>query len=208
MKSFLCRLVGNDGCTRKNTKPREHRECNRGRPPCIEAGLMKRLSRRFLVAPTPEHHTSKTCAKCLGPCGAHPTLHHRRRVRSNGECTWRDVSIGGLRLCQQEDCKFLQNRDRAAAGLIGLNLFRLSFDSREQRLASRKRHLSEKTRCFRTVSIAGATLPASSETGVVQSQRVVVKTVNTVKALAQQTEDVVECLINLKVKVLRRCHCI
>ena len=99
--------------------------CNRGRPPCIGAGLMKRLSRRFLVAPTPEHHTSKTCAKCLGPCGAHPTLHHRRRVRSNGECTWRDVSIRGLRLCQQEDCKFLQNRDRAAAGLIGLQFERL-----------------------------------------------------------------------------------
>ena len=87
--------------------------------------MMKRLSRRFLVAPTPEHHTSKTCAKCLGPCGAHPTLHHRRRVRSNGECTWRDVSIRGLRLCQQEDCKFLQNRDRAAAGLIGLQFERL-----------------------------------------------------------------------------------
>ena len=99
--------------------------CNRGNPPCVGAGLMKRLSRRFLVSPTPEHHTSKTCAKCLGPCGAHPSLHHRRRVRANGERTWRDVSIRGLRLCQQEDCKFLQNRDRAAAGLIGLQFERL-----------------------------------------------------------------------------------
>ena len=35
------------------------------------------------------------------------------------------VSIRGLRLCQQEDCKFLQNRDRAAAGLIGLQFERL-----------------------------------------------------------------------------------
>jgi len=99
--------------------------CNRGSIPCVGAGFMKRISRRFLVAPTPEHHTSKTCARCLGPCGAHPTLRHRRRVRADGERSWRDVPIRGLRLCQQEDCKFLQNRDRAAAGLIGLQFERL-----------------------------------------------------------------------------------
>ena len=102
--------------------------CNRGLPPCIGVGLMKKLSRHFVVAPTPEHHTSKTCARCLGPCGAHPTLRHWRRVRSNGERTWREVPIRGLRLCQQEDCKFLQNRDRAAAGLIGLQFERLLDD--------------------------------------------------------------------------------
>ena len=99
--------------------------CNRGNPPCVGAGLMKRLSRRFAVAPTPEHHTSKTCTRCLGPCGAHPTLRHWRLGRVRGDKTWKEVPIRGLRLCQQESCKLLQNRDRAAAGLIGLQFERL-----------------------------------------------------------------------------------
>ena len=43
--------------------------CNRGNPPCIGVGLMRKLSRRFVVSPTPEAYTSKTCSRCLGGCG-------------------------------------------------------------------------------------------------------------------------------------------
>ena len=48
--------------------------CNRGNPPAVGAGLLKRLARDFVVVPTPEHHTSKTCVRCEGLCGRHPTL--------------------------------------------------------------------------------------------------------------------------------------
>lgn len=37
--------------------------------PCIGVGLMRKLARRFVVAPTPEAYTSKTCCRCLGECG-------------------------------------------------------------------------------------------------------------------------------------------
>ena len=46
-------------------------------------------------------------------------------MRIHGDRTWKDVPIRGLRLCQQESCKLLQNRDRAAAGLIGLQFEKL-----------------------------------------------------------------------------------
>ena len=42
---------------------------NKGNPPCIGAGLLRKLGKRFLVSPTPEQFTSKTCCRCLHPCG-------------------------------------------------------------------------------------------------------------------------------------------
>ena len=81
---------------------------NKGIPPAVGAGLMKRLALHFVVAPTPEHHTSKTCVKCRGPCGAHPTLK-----------TKNDKDIRGLRACQREGCGLLQNRDKTGATNIG-----------------------------------------------------------------------------------------
>ena len=87
---------------------------NKGNPPAIGAGLMKKLAVHFLVAPTPEHYTSKTCVKCLGPCGPHPTL----RTKDNKE-------IRGLRVCQHEGCGLPQNRDKTGASNIGLQFERL-----------------------------------------------------------------------------------
>lgn len=43
--------------------------CNKGNAPCIGVGLMRKLARRFVVAPTPEAYTSKTCCRCLGEAG-------------------------------------------------------------------------------------------------------------------------------------------
>ena len=37
--------------------------------PCIGVGLMRKLSKRFLVSPTPEAYASKTCSRCFGECG-------------------------------------------------------------------------------------------------------------------------------------------
>lgn len=88
--------------------------CNKGNPPVIGAGFMKRLSRDFLIVPTPEHYTSKTCVKCGGLCGAHPTL----KTNKNKE-------IRGLRVCQHEGCGLLQNRDKTGATNIGLQFQRL-----------------------------------------------------------------------------------
>ena len=87
---------------------------NRGHPPAIGAGLMYRLARDFVVALTPEHYTSKTCVRCSGPCGAHPTL----KTKTNKE-------IRGLRVCQHEGCGLLQNRDRTGATNIGFQFARL-----------------------------------------------------------------------------------
>ena len=75
--------------------------CNKGNPPCIGVGLMRKLAKRFVVAITPEQYTSKTCCRCMGQCGPHPTMQ-----RGDGR------EIRGLRVCQNEDCKLLQNRDR------------------------------------------------------------------------------------------------
>lgn len=88
--------------------------CNKGNPPAIGAGMMKKLDRRFVVVPTPEHYTSKTCVACGGLCGAHPTL------RTN-----KDKEIRGLRVCQHEGCGLIQNRDRTGAINIGRQLRRL-----------------------------------------------------------------------------------
>ena len=87
---------------------------NKGHPPAPGAGLMYRLARDFVVALTPEHYTSKTCVRCGGTCGAHPTL----KTKTNRE-------IRGLRVCQHEGCGLLQNRDRTGATNIGVQFARL-----------------------------------------------------------------------------------
>lgn len=97
---------------------------NKGNPSCIGVGLMRKLGKRFLVSPTPEQFTSKTCCKCLHPCGPwaeveakmKPVL-EKRMKHYNG--------IRGLRICQNEDCKLPQNRDRTGASNIGLQFTRL-----------------------------------------------------------------------------------
>ena len=86
----------------------------RGNPPAIGVGLMRKLSKRFVVALTPEHGTSKTCCKCLGPCGPWKEVEERRKTK-----------IRGLRICQDEGCKLPMNRDRLGASNIGLNFCRL-----------------------------------------------------------------------------------
>ena len=56
----------------------------KGLPPCIGKGLLKKLSREFLVVAVPEHFTSKKCFKCGGSCGNHAYLAERdRRVQSD-----------------------------------------------------------------------------------------------------------------------------
>jgi hypothetical protein len=87
---------------------------NRGNAPCIGVGLMNKLAKRFVVALTPEHHTSKTCCKCLRPCGPWAELEEKmgRKIR-------------GVRVCQNEECRLPQNRDRTGASNIGLQFRRL-----------------------------------------------------------------------------------
>ena len=75
---------------------------------------MKKLALHFVVAPTPEHFTSKTCVRCMGLCGAHPTLK-----------TKNDKEIRGLRVCHHEGCGLFQNRDKTGATNIGLQFTRL-----------------------------------------------------------------------------------
>ena len=92
--------------------------CNRGSPPTIGVGLMRKLEKQFVVALTPEAYTSKTCCHCLGPCGA-----------------WKEVeekmgkTIRGLRRCQNEECTvnggLPLNRDKNGAINIGTNFKRL-----------------------------------------------------------------------------------
>jgi hypothetical protein len=93
---------------------RPNMAANRGTPPAVGAGLMKRLSLHFVVSPTPEHYTSKTCVRCMGQCGPHTTL----KTKEGKE-------IRGLRVCQHEGCGLVQNRDRTGATNIGLQFQRL-----------------------------------------------------------------------------------
>ena len=88
--------------------------CNRGNPPTIGVGMMRRLARRFVIVPTPEQFTSKTCCKCLHPCGPWVELEEKegRKIR-------------GLRVCQNEECRMPQNRDRTGADNIGKQFLRL-----------------------------------------------------------------------------------
>ena len=88
--------------------------CKRGNPPCIGVGLMKKLAKRFVVSPTPEHCTSKTCFRCFSPCG--PWTDKEAEMGKK---------IRGLRLCTQRDCMLPLNRDKNASINIGNNFTRL-----------------------------------------------------------------------------------
>tara|TARA_Y100000389_G_scaffold192798_1_gene220712 strand:+ start:748 stop:2712 length:1965 start_codon:yes stop_codon:yes gene_type:complete len=87
--------------------------CNRGNPPCIGVGLMRKLSKRFVVSPTPEAYTSKTCCCCFGACG--PWAEKEEQMGK---------SIRGLRRCTQRDCMTPLNRDKNGATNIGINFTR------------------------------------------------------------------------------------
>jgi len=116
---------------------RSNSACNKGNPPCIGVGLMKKLSKRFVVAITPEHFTSKTCCRCMAACGPHPTL------RKNGK------EIRGLRVCQNEECKLIQNRDRTGALNIGIQFQRLFRGQEPLRSMTREeRELTLHRRCL------------------------------------------------------------
>jgi hypothetical protein len=91
--------------------------CNKGNPSCIGKGLMKKLSKRFLVCPTPEHGTSKTCCRCMGACEPWKEVEDKENRK-----------IRGLRRCTQRDCMVPLNRDRCGATNIGLNFGRLMND--------------------------------------------------------------------------------
>jgi hypothetical protein len=93
---------------------RPNAACNKGNPPAIGVGLMKKLALHFVVAPTPEHYTSKTCAACMGTCGPHPTL----KTKTN-------KTIRGLRVCQNGGCGRFWNRDKLGARNIGTQFQRL-----------------------------------------------------------------------------------
>ena len=87
---------------------------NKGNASCVGAGLMNRIAKRFVVVLTPEQYTSKTCCRCLGPCGPWKWLGGKQGRK-----------IRGVRVCQNEECRLPQNRDRTGAANIGLQFRRL-----------------------------------------------------------------------------------
>ena len=92
--------------------------CNKGNPPCIGVGLMRKLAKHFVVCPTPEAYTSKTCCKCLGTCGPCTEIDDERVSQGKKQ-------VRGLRRCQNEECMIFLNRDRNGATNIGNNFKRL-----------------------------------------------------------------------------------
>jgi len=57
----------------------------KGLPPCIGKGLLKKLSREFLVVTVPEHFTSKRCFHCGADCGSHRKVAERDRRKHSNE---------------------------------------------------------------------------------------------------------------------------
>ena len=78
---------------------------------------MRKLSKRFVVAPTPEAYTSKTCCQCLSACG--PWVEVEEKM---------EKKIRGLRRCTQRDCMLPLNRDKNGAANIATNFLRLMRD--------------------------------------------------------------------------------
>lgn len=97
---------------------------NRGNPPCIGVGLLKRVAQTdgILVVKVPEHKTSKTCCRCGGACGRHAKV---EKNRVNNHPWWKRQEIRGLRLCTNSECCRPLNRDANAAVNIGANLMLL-----------------------------------------------------------------------------------
>ena len=86
--------------------------------------MMRKLSKRFLVSPTPEQFTSKTCCRCLHPCAPWAEVEDKMKPILEKR-TKRYKGIRGLRICQNDACKLPQNRDRTGASNIGLQFSRL-----------------------------------------------------------------------------------
>ena len=86
--------------------------------------MMRKLSKRFLVSPTPEQFTSKTCCRCLHPCAPWAEVEAKMKPILEKRMK-RYKGIRGLRICQNDACKLPQNRDRTGASNIGLQFSRL-----------------------------------------------------------------------------------
>ena len=99
--------------------------CNRGHPPCIGVGLMRRVAKELPVVTTPEYKTSKTCCRCGHACGRHAAVEANR---PGDHPRWRAHEIRGLRLCTNSECRRPLNRDANAAVNIGTNLICLLCD--------------------------------------------------------------------------------
>ena len=86
-----------------------------------------------MLASTPDRGTSKTCCKCLGPCGPWKEVEEERNL----------PRFGALRICRDEGCKLPMNRDRSGAsnvGFHGCRLFRGEAPSRTMRDEEREFH--------------------------------------------------------------------
>ena len=100
--------------------------CNRGHAPCLGVGLRRELSKHFVVAVTPEHHTSKTCCLCGHECGPCDDVDAQRRQDKIARATSDEerrrasrFSVRGLRRCTNAACAAHLNRDLNASVNIG-----------------------------------------------------------------------------------------
>ena len=111
---------------------------NKRNPPTIGVGLMNKLAKRFVVALTPEQYTSKTCCKCFKECGPFVELEEKKKKK-----------IRGVRRCQNENCKLIQNRDRTGASNIGTQ-FNLLFEWKPtiHSMSDEKREFLRLESCF------------------------------------------------------------
>ena len=100
--------------------------------------MINKLAKRVVVALTPEQYTSKTCCKCVGKCGLFVELETQKKKK-----------IRGVRRCQNEDCKLIQNRDRTGASNIGTQ-FNLLFEWKPtiHSMSDEKREFLRLESCF------------------------------------------------------------
>ena len=142
----------------------------KGIPPCMGKGLLKKLSRHFLVIVVPEHYTSQRCFHCGGKCGNHEYLAERdrraqsderlelqlkkrlercetseQRARSRAwfDCAMsRPCEIRGLRFCS--GCQRCLNRDANSAPQMGVQLKRLMINAGPlHRLSKEDEHMQK-----------------------------------------------------------------